>query len=185
LSSPNLSHRIVHFYVDKAFYWAHCQRTFALIESLREDYNIESVRLDGSDDYAYWKALKELWGLADLLLIQQDIVFTEEQLNEILECEHPDCAFAYRLYPITTALPDEVWSVGENRLPERIRLFTIEEKPEFCSFASLGFIKLSKDTQRKVELDAPVTWRFIDLETIGKVKDAKIHVHYEVEHTNK
>jgi len=178
--------KILHLYVDKALGWEHCKKTFEIVAELKDEFGIESVYLDENDDYAYWKALMSVWAQDDLLTIEQDLIFTREQLNEILKCKHKDCTFAFKLYPVTTALPYIVWSIGENLLPSQIRLFREEEKPKFCNFTSLGFTKLSLETQVRTPLDlTPWHWKFVDIGTIGKLKDLKVHVHYGVEHAHK
>jgi len=189
MSVPPFSHKIVHFYVDKALGWEHCKKTFQTVEALKDKYNIESVCLDGSNDYAYFNALAQVWGLGNLVTIEEDIIFTEKQLLELLKCKQTDCAFAFKLYPVTTMLDKPVWSIGENLLPQRIRLYTLEERPKFCNFTSLGFTKLSKETQNKINISdlLPWTalsphWKFLDLVTVGRIPDLKVHVHYEVEH---
>jgi len=181
MSFPLFTGKIVHFYVDEALNKDYCQKTFQIVAALRDKYPIESV-CNPKEDYAYWKNLKERWALDDLVIIEQDIVFTEEQLVELLECEHRDCTYACKLYPATTLLPEPVWSIGENHLPNRIRLYTLEEKPEFCNFSAIGFIKLSLETQKRVMLNTPTHWKFVDLAIFGEIKDLKLHVHYEVEH---
>ena len=185
LPVPPFSGKIVHFYVDKAEGWDYCKRTFEIVESLREKYGIESKRLDSGDPNAYWKALKEVWGEGRLVTIEQDIVFTEEQLLELLRCKRWDCTFAYRLYPASTALPFIVWSIGENLLPHRIRLYREDEKVKFCNFSATGFLKLCKKTQLKVPLEKPTHWKTVDMAIMSSLRDPKIHVHYEVEHAHK
>jgi len=188
LTVPQFSGLILHFYVDGAQNWERCRKTFEVIESLKEKYGIVSVCLDPTDDYAYWKAVQAVWGSDDIVIIEQDIVFKEKHLLELLKCKHKDCAFAFVLYPATTQLAAPYWNLAENYLPDRIRLYSLEEKPKFCQLA-WGFVKLSKETQSRIDLTSSdlVHWKFLDIGTIGRLRDLKIHVHYdpEVEHAHR
>ena len=56
----------------------------------------EFVRVDGSD-YNYWHLLMTAWRWPDgFLVVEQDILPTDEQLQEILECPEPRCVFGYQ-----------------------------------------------------------------------------------------
>jgi hypothetical protein len=57
---------------------------------------IIDVEISGVDVLDYAKALdKALLEQTDLLVVEQDMAFSDEQVAELEECKHPLCVFAY------------------------------------------------------------------------------------------
>lgn len=52
------------------------------------------------DDFAYWKAIKERWtGKEGLVVIEQDMVITEEIISSFRSCDKDWCSFGYTAAP--------------------------------------------------------------------------------------
>jgi hypothetical protein len=66
--------------------------------------NVE-LRNVGSSDQSYWELLVELWRGETFIVVEHDIVPTQEQLQEIWDCPEEWCSRPYRMGDIeTTAL---------------------------------------------------------------------------------
>lgn len=65
-------------------------------------YPVDWVRLPASDPTAYGRLFRDLWSAGETFVIcEQDVVPTQDQLDDIMGCGHPWCSYEYDndLYP--------------------------------------------------------------------------------------
>ena len=134
------------------------------------------------DDYE--KAVKQVWGLDDLLIWEHDIIPTLTMLEDLAACPWPVCAQAYKLYPATTVLPAPAYA------HRRTACEFINEGDEFCNLVGFGLTKISLDVQNKIDPNIfdVNTWRSLD--TVFSLKmlslGIRAHVHWpEVRHNHR
>lgn len=52
----------------------------------------------GSNPLSYWHQFRQRWdGDHDLIIIEQDMTFTPDQVNSLRECDQPWCVFGYAI----------------------------------------------------------------------------------------
>lgn len=126
----------------------------------------------GKNRFKYSRELMKVWNKGnDIIVLEHDIVITPEQLNELINCPHPNCAFAYELYSVTN--DNVTWQIsipGRGSIPLR-------EQPEFA--IGTGCNKISKETQAIYPI------RQSDFERVCNQLNWISHVHYSVEHDHK
>ena len=118
--------------------------TLKLLRYFAKDYNIRLIEAKEPDDYD--KALKDLWGKDDIIIVEHDMIFHRGQLEEIINCGHYLCAFNYYLYEPTTGLKEPVLahrSIGETR-----RLHWNSTEDETADSVGFGMTKISLNFQR-------------------------------------
>ena len=160
------------------------------------EFRVEQIPL--WDKYGYWRAMKNNWGMADLLTIEHDMLFTEADLAKMLLCSHPDCCALYRLRPTTTK-GEVVDTFAQGYYTglrcedpkcdhEHVQLLTPEagdNLPEeaFCNHPSFGFTKISLASQRRVRFEKPVEWQHLDTWIFSRIHQA-FHLHEEIKHNH-
>lgn len=152
---------------------------------------------DVKDVYSYWKILSKYWTKDDILIQEHDVLPTQEQLKEILNCPYKDCVF---LYDTDLKLPEfnrntSAWNYKDLSLDwsngiisNNIMFYNPADIPEFTQGSTFGFIKISKERQLAVPFDKPIEWhRGLDSYTsyISAQKGFKLHIHKFVEHRHK
>ena len=111
----------------------------------------------GSTDYA--TALRVYWELSGhMLIVEHDIVPTEEQIRELIDCPHPLCTVPYWLWPKSTGLIDAIQSVRTDGN------FDVPPDQKFADFSSLGLVKLSAEFRASVGKPSIVQWNNVDIE---------------------
>jgi hypothetical protein len=94
--------------------------------------------------YGYNTFLSTFWGQEDLIIVEQDIVPTLLDLDEIIACPEPYCVFPYAAHwkPVTTLIE---WRRG--------------------TVKGLGFVKIEKEAQALApvkEWEFRTSWRHLD-----------------------
>lgn len=97
-----------------------------------------------SADYEY--ALRKAWGCGrDLIVLEQDLVPTMEQLADIASCDQALCAYAYQIYPVSTALPEPVYV-------HRQGTQWIRQGADWADLVGLGLTRFSGTAQAALPL---------------------------------
>lgn len=163
---------ILHVYTDKRV--EEQQETKRFVSELSTlGYRTHSVLATGESHY--WKALRSFWLDDDLIVIEQDIVSTEQVIRELIRCHFDACTVPYCV--------DGHWSIGESLYgidnavgptgPTNLgELQTVATKwyhrpfPKLAPVSSFGLVKISRRLQFEVSLDDyPVPgrhWSLID-----------------------
>jgi hypothetical protein len=131
------------------------------LEALRKFAPQAKLASTRSDVYAYWRVLKENWGIDDLVLIEHDIEITAEVIPAFTACDKLWCTYGYRPRLQGGGLPsNDIWD------------------------RSLGCTKLSLELQRLISLgDEPVSWDNLDHTLYNQiVLHTGSHVHGVVLH---
>lgn len=177
-------------------YW-HVSNVRHIFEPCRifaQNHNFIFEQTDIKDEYSYWKILSKYWGKDDILIQEHDVLPTEEQLNEIINCKYKDCVF---LYDTDLHLPNfnnktSAWNYRDlslnwqqGILADNIEFYNPKNPMEFTQGATFGFIKISKEKQLAIDFSQPIEWhRGLDSYTsyVSAQKGFKMHVHKYVEH---
>ena len=126
-----------------------CRAAFQALSSILPFYCIEEATIGA---YGYRNVLKKYWDIDDdLCILEQDLIPTEHMFIDMANCQHWNCAYAYRLYP--PSLGHEGTEVahrmqGNNETPD-----WIAEGAEWSDYAGLGFTKLGRYARRRMALD--------------------------------
>lgn len=178
------------------------------VEALKPlGYDIDIRLTEMYDEYSCWKVLNDYWGKEDLFIIDQDIMFTREQLDSIITCKEPLCACYYGgpLFngPTARYCAGSFWH--EAGWDEHVCLFRDNANRTneldiadirkglitHVDWMSNGFCKISKAIQTKpmdkFDVNSPKgIGKGIDLAISENLRRAvpgiKFHVHGEVKH---
>ena len=159
----------------------------------KNDFIFEETKK--KDEYSYWKALSKYWGKDDIIIQEHDILPTEEQLNELINCKYKDCVF---LYDTDLKLPHNdrhlsAWSYKDLKLnwkkgilADNILFYDSLKPPEFTQGSTFGFIKISKARQLNIPFNDPLKWT-TGLDSYASYLSAQaglplLHVHKYVDH---
>ena len=153
------------------------------------NHTIYSFRV-GKDD-RYEQAFRYMWEKHEpFIIIEQDIVPTQQDIDNLASCPHPLCASNYKLYPASTGLPDPVLAhriAVYNNVQKTILLQTrwVNYTDQFCDLFGFGLTKITPDTDKyPIKFD-----RWNDLDSrISKYfwhKLKRCHIHNEVRHNHR
>lgn len=114
--------------------------------------NFQVRPIECKDEYSYWQGLRDLWQTTGTLLnVEHDMEFSDELVQGLLDCPHPLCSYAYR-----------VWMVGLTQwvyCPTRGGHW-IGQGDEWADTASLGFCKIAASARERVPIRMP--WKFLE-----------------------
>jgi hypothetical protein len=122
-------------------------------------------------DRDYSDAMRRWWGTShDLVNVEHDHDPTDEQIQELLDCPHDLCTFAYLLHhlpePAHYAQRDGGTGYGE----------WIKAGVEWCGFSGIGFCKITRGVRvRPLEASS---WQEVDCR-VSDATDADWHVHWK------
>jgi hypothetical protein len=137
--------------------------TWKALEEIREHFRVIDVFVKDKEDYD--DALLHLWGVDDLIIVEQDNVPSLELIRELTQCPNPWCSCWY-------------WT---RYMDDKLAAFKGEN--------GFGFTKLSLEAQRL----APAAswykrddWAYYNLDSrvtsVLVQKGLAVHVHGEVKH---
>ena len=150
---------------------------------LRRKLKIQPIET-GGNDWGYHRALSSVWGKEDFIMIEHDVVPTEEQIQELIDCSHKDCTFAASISKPLPGTQEEkdrmsfygtlnLWNLWDT-IDGRGQQYRKNQQPEFAK--GIMMCKISLETQKKIGNLKPVPyWEVYSLFPL-------MHVHYEVEH---
>jgi glycosyltransferase involved in cell wall biosynthesis len=136
-------------------------------------------------DHGYEDGLTKLWGKGTMVIVEQDILFRRQMIQDLAECPELLCAQDFSCVSLPCHYAEVALHSGEKArtclphgLPEcfpvhrTMRVWDdkehtkgrwIREDEKWCDFAGFGLTKISQKLQQKVELDlAPGDWTNLD-----------------------
>jgi hypothetical protein len=135
---------IVFWYVDYAR--KRYPATFQLIDSLKDKYNIHLEEIQKDEVRGAYRVLKKYWNKGeDIMLIDQDMLPTENDLVDILKCEEPYGCQGY------FSLPFDVQYSNSGDYPEPVVRYRMDDLDKGMykksEFWGTGFTKIRKEIQ--------------------------------------
>jgi len=119
-----------------------------------------------------------VWGTdATIVNVEHDMECSDELIQQLLDCPHPLCTHAYKLYwPSTHQVrPHYAQRDGGPNYGEWIK-----EGVEWCGFTGIGFCKITPEARVSALVESP--WQTVDCD-VTKATEGPWHVHWpEVEH---
>ena len=109
--------------------------------------------------YGYRDALCNVWGVdlghqnQDLVILEQDLVPSCEQLEAFEACPYEVCVQAYRIYPCSTRLPNPVYAHRVKDSSREPPFRWIEDGEEWADRWGLGLARISENVCRDFPLD--------------------------------
>jgi hypothetical protein len=117
------------------------------------------VPILGEDPYGYWRALNDHWGHGRTIVnVEHDVEFSDRLVQELVDCPHPLCTYAYRVYIQRRGY----WIYAPTRDGK-----WIAEGDEWADTASLGFTKIAASEQGQ-PLDR-LPWKWLEHAVCGAV----------------
>lgn len=150
-----------------------------------DTFNVSEVECRG--EFSYWLGLHQQWDTDKTIInVEQDMEFSDDLVAELLDCEHPLCAFPYQVYPTqlgryiycaTTTPPTTDGSVADPRWIEG-------PDDEWAIWSSVGFAKIAPAARVK-PLDK-LFWQWLE-HSINRVVTSyaglQWHIHWpEIRH---
>lgn len=139
-------------------------------------------------EFSYWAGLASQWDPDNgrtLINVEQDMEFSDELVAELVDCEHPLCAYPYQVYPrslgryiycATTTQPD---LDGHPRDPR-----WVEPGDEWAVWSSIGFAKIAPAARIR-PLDK-LFWQWLEHgvnRVVNKHAGLRWHLHWpEIRH---
>ncbi len=125
--------------------------TDCFLRSISNKYKIIRKQTEQPSEYELF--INEYWQQDDIIILEHDLVPTEKDLEELIKCKYYICSFNYYLYQCSTLLK---YPVIANRkiiyINNLINYEWIKETDDFCDLSSLGFIKINKEIQYRIDL---------------------------------
>ncbi|MEM3844856.1 MAG: hypothetical protein QXU98_04055 [Candidatus Parvarchaeota archaeon] len=118
----------------------------ALFESLGID--VYDKLCDFDNFKTYKRELINIWDRDDILILEMDIVPTEEALKDIVKCPEPLCAYDYSLYNETNT------AISAHRIKDPVdkRGWRNLRNEKFADYVGFGFTKIKKCIQHKISI---------------------------------
>ena len=171
----------------------------------RKDYSQYPVIDREVHTFEYELLINELWRKReDFIIVEHDIVPTQEQLLEIINCPEPLCAAWYWCYPASTKAKEPMPSIRNIKRVEYVsdypnvlewRPIDSENLPKTCDVYPLGLTKFTAEVMQKVAVKDffddkntnPEYWRVYDTRLGIATYHAgfKCHIHKEVKHNHR
>ena len=137
-----------------------CSDQLALFTTQLPDVEQYHAYCVGSTDYA--TALRVYWELSGhMVIVEHDIVPTEEQVRELIDCPHPLCTIPYWLWPESTGL---TYALCSAFLVTEHGKVCVPDGEAYADFSALGLVKLSAEFRASVGKPSIVQWNNVDIE---------------------
>lgn len=136
-----------------------------------------------SDLFDYSDGLRWLWdGASTIVNVEHDMEFSDDLVQQLLDCEHPLCAHAYKMY-LPRVYYAHGWlprETGPRSRAQSIRW--IDQGEEWVDYSALGFVKITPEA-RHYPLAENVPWQALEQEVNAAVAGTHWHIHWpEIEH---
>jgi len=155
----------------------------------RESLFFPVMGVECAHELSYWHGLASAWSTDRVIVnVEQDMEFSDELIAELVDCEHPLCAYPYQVYPTmlgryiycaTTTQPD---LNGHPRDPRWL------EGPDdqWAVWSSIGFCKIAPEARVK-PLDA-MFWQWLEHcvnRVVCQIAGLQWHIHWpEIRHAH-
>jgi hypothetical protein len=160
--------------------------TLDLIERVKAEFPFEMQFCTVQDEASLFYGVTKDWGQDDLYILDVDNEPAYEQLKEMIDCPHKDCAGVYPAFQsviknassIFSLVPSDYkpawWQIG--------KFYTLDERPEFLKGAANGCWKISKESQKRLTDWRPVKFNEgVDVQICGRIQ-IDWHLHYLIAH---
>ena len=146
--------------------------TLKAVNRLAKDFGflIDSVLATEPDHY--WQHMKRIWGEGDLIIIEQDIVPTQDHLTKLAQCGFPACTVPYMVNGHWSTgrsvyeRSDAYGPTGRINLGELQPVYTEWYTDKLVPVSGLGLVKISKELQDKLPIENyPIPnhhWSYLD-----------------------
>jgi len=158
-----------------------CYKEGSKYNSLSEIEDVEKIEMICKHTYA--DTLIERNKKATILNIEQDILFNQEDIDEIANCPEPMCVFSYRLYPLTTGLPEPVIAHRNKTGATNFFFIPADYSGAFVDYAGFGFIKFKKGMLNILKFtEEEREWHAFDSRVSEKffAKGIRFHLHPKI-----
>ena len=149
-------------------------------KDVRECYHVVDGLVSGEFDY--YEFLKSHWRKGeDITIVEHDMKFKLGHIRELDHCDKVVCAFAYYLYPKSTALMDPVIAHRETYFMNHFSEW-IKPGVGWADLFGFGLTKIGVDAQRLVSLpDRKLPYYTIDDYVSRRFNGVvRCHVHWPI-----
>lgn len=130
------------------------------------------------DDYDYWRGWARYWG-SDLTLIgiEHDMEVTDQQVDELLACEHHLCSWAYECHHASTGIGNVIAAGTGARSKHDMPpdAYYLHGGEEFAAWSAIGFVKIERAARIGPLMPAP--WQELEL-SIEDAVESPWHLHW-------
>lgn len=112
------------------------------------------------DEYDYWESIARIWGEpVPIVNVEHDNEYSDELARLLVECPHPRCAYAYRMYPCGREW-QPYWAFSPDGLCGMGHWGA--EGDEWAAWSAIGFCKIAPVARGP--LPARCGWRLVEQE---------------------
>lgn len=108
------------------------------------------------DEHDYWESIVRIWGEpVPIVNVEHDNEYSDELARVLVECEHPRCAYAYRMH-----IPTDYWAFS----PDGLCGFGHwgAEGDEWAAWSAIGFCKIAPEARGILPKRVP--WPMVEQE---------------------
>lgn len=123
-----------------------------------EHFNVHGIECKSEKgEFDYVNGLQEVW-LSDktMVNVEQDMEYSDELVDGLINCPWPLCAYAYTVYP--TKLGHYIYCATSRKSDDEVSWLT--EGEEWALWSSIGFCKIAPDARVK-PLDR-LFWQWVE-----------------------
>lgn len=143
------------------------------------------------EDTDYGQAVASVWGGGVTVVnIEHDMQVTDDLIDALLDCPHPLCSWAYRVYPVSTMRPAPMWAHAVAQT-QNGRLLSwpnfsvtarwISEGEQWADFSAIGFCKITPAAMADL-IETGASWRWVEM-AVNAAVTGPWHLHWPaVEH---
>jgi hypothetical protein len=130
------------------------------------------------NDYDYWRGVAEYWASGSMIVnVEHDMAVTDSHIQQLLDCPHALCSWAYLCHWITTGLPHDIYAAGtglRNRdtHPDPLHL---QGGEEWANWSAIGLVKITPQARVGVLRREP--WAQLELAVHDAVR-RPWHMHW-------
>lgn len=147
-----------------------------------ELYEVAGIECVGNHDY--WRGLERHWDKGQtLVIVEHDIGVSDDLIQGLLDCPHPQCTYAYKLYWPST------YTLGEHYAQRHgMNGAWVEEGAPICDFTGIAFCKVAPGAFKRGSLtdEDHESWHWTEVDiAVTKATEGPWHVHWPaVEHSH-
>ena len=136
------------------------------------------VGVECREDFDYWRGLHEQWDRdVTIVNVEHDMEITDRHVQELLDCSHPLCSWAYACHWASTHLPYDVYAAGAGArdIATQPTARHLEGGEEWAAWSAIGLVKLAPQARTGSLRREP--WSTLEL-AVHDAVDRPWHMHW-------
>ena len=113
-----------------------------------QKYTVKPWLCREDEVFDYWRGLLSVWDFPGIVLnAEHDVEFTDDHLDELLRCPHPQCSYQYPCHWASTGRFDDVWPARNEQPGSNGLAVFVETGTEWAAQSAIGLVKLTPESR--------------------------------------